>query len=63
MMSSIEEAASKIPLLSVHAGPKDPQWKDRLREELKTIIIYVKSNKLQDNDWFKIEPSKDGTKW
>jgi len=63
MMSSIEEAASKIPLLSVHAGPKDPQWKDRLKEELKAIILYVKSNKQQDNDRFKIEPSKDGVKW
>lgn len=63
MMSSIEEAASKIPLLTIHAGPKDEKWKDRLKEELKAIITYVKSNKLQDNDWFKIEPSKDGTKW
>jgi len=23
MMSSIEEAANKIPLLTIHAGPKD----------------------------------------
>ena len=63
MMSSIEEAASKIPLLSIHAGPRDPQWKERLREELKAIIGYVKSNKEQDNDWFKVQPNKEGTKW
>lgn len=31
MMSSIEEAASKIPLLTIHAGPKDEKWKDRLK--------------------------------
>ena len=63
MMSSIEEAASKIPLLSIHAGPRDSQWKERLREELKAIIGYVKSNKEQDNDWFKVQPNKEGTKW
>lgn len=45
MMSSIEEAANKIPLLTIHAGPKDEKWKDRLKEELKAIITYIKSNK------------------
>jgi hypothetical protein len=54
MISSIEEAANNIPLLTIHAGPKDEKWKDRLKEELKAIILYVKSNKQQDNDWFKI---------
>lgn len=54
MMSSIEEAANNIPMLTVHAGPKDEKWKDRFKEELKAIILYVKSNKQQDNDWFKI---------
>ena len=63
MISSIEEAANNIPLLTVHAGPKDEKWKDRLKEELRAIITYVKSNKQQDNDWFKIEPSKDGIRW
>ena len=23
----------------------------------------AKANKLKDNDWFRVEPSKDGTKW
>ena len=66
MMSSIEESSHKIPLLTVHAGPKseETQWKARLKEELKAIITYVKMNKEQDNDWFKIQPqNKEGTKW
>ena len=63
MQSSIEEAANKIPLLTVHAGPKDAAWKDRLKEELKSLITYVKSNKENDNDWFKIQSDKEGKSW
>lgn len=50
-------------MLTIHAGPKDEKWKERLKEELRAIITYVKANKLKDNDWFRVEPSKDGTKW
>ena len=64
MMSSIEESAHKIPVLTIHAGPKDEKWKERLKEELKAIITYVKMNKESDNDWFKIQSAnKEGTKW
>jgi ufm1-conjugating enzyme 1 len=31
---------------------------------LKALIEYVKLNKANDNDWFKIKPTnKEGTKW
>lgn len=50
-------------MLTIHAGPKDPKWKDRLKEELTALIAYVKLNKSNDNDWFQIKPSADGTKW
>lgn len=32
MMSSIEEASNNIPMLTIHAGPKDEKWKERLKE-------------------------------
>eukprot|EP01097_Dermamoeba_algensis_P000104 TRINITY_DN1039_c0_g1_i1.p1 TRINITY_DN1039_c0_g1~~TRINITY_DN1039_c0_g1_i1.p1 ORF type:complete len:159 (+),score=48.95 TRINITY_DN1039_c0_g1_i1:45-479(+) len=54
----------KIPLLSSKAGPKDgEEWVKRLKEELTALIEYVKMNKENDNDWFKIEPNKNGTRW
>lgn len=54
MQGSIEESANKIPLLTIHAGPKDPEWTNRLKEELKSLITYIKTNKEHDNDWFKV---------
>lgn len=27
------------------------------------LIKYVEINKAEDNDWFKIESNKEGTKW
>lgn len=63
MQSSLEESANKIPLLTTHAGPKDEGWKDRLKEEIRTLITYVKINKDSDNDWFKVQPNKEGTHW
>ncbi len=35
---------------------------DRLKEEYMALIEYIKLNKQEDNDWFKIESNKDGTK-
>ena len=63
MQNTLEESANNIPLLTVHAGPKDPKWTDRLKEEMKALIIYVKSNKENDNDWFKIAPKDEGRSW
>ena len=33
MMSSIEESSNKIPMLTIHAGPKsdEAEWKARLK--------------------------------
>jgi ufm1-conjugating enzyme 1 len=54
----------KIPLLTIKAGPRDgDQWVARLKEEYSRLIEYIKINKEQDNDWFKIESNKTGTRW
>jgi ufm1-conjugating enzyme 1 len=47
----------------IRAGPRDgEQWGQRLREELQALIHYVKVNKETDNDWFRIECNKTGTR-
>lgn len=54
----------KLPVLKTNAGPKDGEkWKERLKEEYKVLIEYIKQNKVQDNEWFKIESNKEGTKY
>eukprot|EP01107_Rhizomastix_libera_P011327 TRINITY_DN28755_c0_g1_i1.p1 TRINITY_DN28755_c0_g1~~TRINITY_DN28755_c0_g1_i1.p1 ORF type:complete len:171 (-),score=20.62 TRINITY_DN28755_c0_g1_i1:53-565(-) len=60
---SIRDLASKIPLLTVNAGPRDEQWVARLKEEYAALIKYVELNKETDNDWFEIEANKTGTRW
>eukprot|EP01098_Paradermamoeba_levis_P014442 TRINITY_DN688_c0_g1_i4.p1 TRINITY_DN688_c0_g1~~TRINITY_DN688_c0_g1_i4.p1 ORF type:complete len:192 (+),score=72.90 TRINITY_DN688_c0_g1_i4:79-576(+) len=64
MDDSVKNTLKKIPLLTVKAGPKDGEdWVKRLKEELTALIEYVKMNKENDNDWFRIEPNKLGTRW
>lgn len=41
----------------------DKTWVDRLTEEYLALIKYVEINKEADNDWFKIESNKEGTKF
>ena len=51
----------KIPLLKTKAGPRDEEWQARLKEELTSLIAYVKWNKSNDNDWFTVSPTnKEG---
>jgi len=62
--NSTKQTVSKIPLLTVRAGPRDGDaWIARLKEELTSLIAYVNNNKKADNDWFVVEPNKMGTKW
>ncbi len=64
MDEGIKKTVTAIPLLSVKAGPRDPNWSDRLKEELSALIASVNKNKAEDNDWFKIAPQdKTGTLW
>ena len=64
MDASIKKTVTAIPLLSIKAGPRDPNWGDRLKEELSALIASVNKNKAEDNDWFKIAPKdKTGTVW
>lgn len=42
---------------------RDANWIDRLKEEYIALIKYIELNKAEDNDWFKIESNKEGTKY
>ena len=35
----------------------------RLKEEYQSLIKYVSNNKEADNDWFRLESNKEGTRW
>lgn len=62
--AATRKSLGQIPLLKTKAGPRDKaQWPQRLKEELQALIEYVKKNKESDNDWFRLEPNSDGTKW
>lgn len=36
--SSTRDSVQRIPLLSVRAGPRDQEWRDRLKEEYQALI-------------------------
>ncbi|MGH0169790.1 UNVERIFIED_CONTAM: hypothetical protein FKN15_057580 [Acipenser sinensis] len=56
-------AVSEIPLLKTNSGPRDKElWVQRLREEYLALIKYVENNKQADNDWFRLESNKEGTR-
>uniref|UniRef100_UPI003CDF8688 Ubiquitin-fold modifier-conjugating enzyme 1 n=1 Tax=Homo sapiens TaxID=9606 RepID=UPI003CDF8688 len=55
---------SEIPVLKTNAGPRDRElWVQRLKEEYQSLIRYVENNKNADNDWFRLESNKEGTRW
>ncbi|KPP63163.1 ubiquitin-fold modifier-conjugating enzyme 1-like [Scleropages formosus] len=57
------KAVSEIPLLKTNAGPRDKElWVQRLKEEYLALIKYVENNKNADNDWFRLESNKEGTR-
>lgn len=57
-------AVSDIPLLKTNSGPRDRElWVQRLREEYVSLIRYVENNKAADNDWFRLESNREGTRW
>ena len=59
--SRTTSTVKKIPLLKTKAGPRDEEWQARLKEELTSLIAYVKWNKSNDNDWFTVSPTnKEG---
>ncbi|XP_045103411.1 ubiquitin-fold modifier-conjugating enzyme 1 isoform X1 [Portunus trituberculatus] len=68
MTIMVDEATRKtlssIPLMRVKAGPRDKEaWVTRLKEEYQGLIKYVQNNKEADNDWFRLESNKEGTRW
>eukprot|EP00051_Salpingoeca_urceolata_P004919 m.68875 g.68875 ORF g.68875 m.68875 type:complete len:113 (+) comp13935_c1_seq1:181-519(+) len=61
--AATKSTLQKLPLMKTNAGPRDGEkWVARLKEELTALITYVKNNKAVDNDWFRLECNKDGTK-
>ena len=64
MDESTKSTLSKIPLCTVKAGPRDGDlWVQRLKEEYRALIHYVKINKEAGNSWFHLESNKLGTRW
>jgi len=50
--------------LSVKAGPLDPQWEDRLKEEYGALIQYMKQAREEGTDWFRLKATDStGTRW
>ena len=53
-----------LPSFKINAGPLDPLWHERLKEELVALIELVEINSRNDNDWFDVQPLDDsGIKW
>jgi len=64
MDNSLKKTLQSIPLHKTNAGPRDgDKWKERLKEELRALITYVKLNKDKDEDWFRLESNAEGTRW
>ena len=62
--AATKKTLASIPLLKTKAGPRDrDDWPTRLKEEYQSLIKYVGNNKAQDNDWFRLESNKEGTRW
>ncbi|PFH34666.1 putative Ufm1-conjugating enzyme 1 [Besnoitia besnoiti] len=62
-MASSAAAVDQIPVCTVNAGPRSPEWQERLKEEYIALIAYISQNKNSDKEWFKIESNKEGTEW
>mmetsp|Transcript_6126 Transcript_6126/g.9574 ORF Transcript_6126/g.9574 Transcript_6126/m.9574 type:complete len:186 (+) Transcript_6126:1361-1918(+) len=59
-----KKTVGAIPLCKTRAGPRDGEkWKQRFKEELESLIQYVKINKENDNDWFSIRSDTSGIRW
>ncbi|PHJ23811.1 ubiquitin-fold modifier-conjugating enzyme 1 [Cystoisospora suis] len=61
--ASSTSSVDKIPICKVNAGPRSPEWPERLKEEYLSLIDYISHNKKNDKDWFNLESNKEGTEW
>ena len=62
MEQNISASFERLPFIKTNAGPKDPEWIERLKEEYMVLIQYIQMNKDEDHDWFNVESNEDGTK-
>ncbi|KAF7456023.1 Ubiquitin-fold modifier-conjugating enzyme 1 [Cryptosporidium felis] len=53
----------QVPPITINAGPSDNLWPERLKEELRALIGYVSLLKDSGEEWFKIKPYQNGTRW
>lgn len=63
MDEQTKSTLKSIPLLTINAGPRDPEWEGRLKEELSALISYIKQNKQNGNHWFTLTSDKKGIQW
>ena len=49
--ASTVKTVSKIPLMTVNAGPRDAVVEQAVEREFTALILYIKNNKAEDNDW------------
>jgi uncharacterized protein (DUF58 family) len=62
--ASTRRDVQKLPMLTVRAGPRDgAAWRERLKEEYKALIQYIKMNKENDNDWFTLASDESGVRY
>lgn len=62
MEQNVSASFERLPFIKTVAGPKDPEWIERLKEEYMVLIQYIQMNKDEDHDWFTVESNEDGTK-
>jgi len=46
---STKQVLKKIPLLKTNAGPRDPEWLDRLKEEYEALIAFINVSSCSSN--------------
>ena len=56
--------SATLPTFSTNAGPLEPRWHERLKEELVALVNLVEANEDNDKDWFDIQPvDEKGITW
>jgi ufm1-conjugating enzyme 1 len=64
---AVPDTEKMLPYMRTRAGPRDPDWSKRLKEELTVLMKYCKDKKDAEEEWFEVNPvktdNKSMTKW